>query len=866
MRALSITLFRRSQGSAGQGFNDISDFPALSADGAYVAFSTDATNGFLVDSNNAVDIWRQSVGGALERVSLTTSGAGANDSSFAPAISADGRYVAFASFATNMTLNDVNGLPDIFRRDMLTGAVLLVSAGADGLPGNSLSIAPTISADGRTVAYLSFATNLVTNDLNNATDTFLTDLVTGVTRLVSAAADGAQASAGSLNRPSLSADARFVAFDSAAANLTAADANDRDDVFVKDMLTGAIRRASEGPGGEAMGGGLEGTLRPALSADGRYVVFATAAAMLPGDTNGVIDIYRKDLLTGGLVRVSVTAGGLQGNAESREAAISGDGQMVSFTSLASNFVDADGDGNADVFLKDMVSGALTLISRTPAGTPGFGQSVSSAISADGRLVAFASNAPDLVPGDANMVQDVFTAQLGSPSGTLTGTAGANDLRGTEGADTLLGLAGDDTLQGYGGPDRLEGAEGSDLLLGGPGNDAMIGGPGDDIYQIDSPGDSMVEQEDEGSDTAYIGVAGYALPANIDIARLYDSADAVAGGDVAEQLVANAALGSLLDGAGGDDVLWGQGQDDTLVGGAGDDLLRPGGGQDRILGGQGNDQAVIEQPGDVFLEYLDAGIDTAWITAQGWTLPVHVEIGRLAGTATLLSGSAGGQSLVANPLFGSTLLAGDGLDTLYGSALADTLDGGAGDDVLYGGPGADLLRGGAGNDSYVIDDIGDRIMETAGIDTAYVTVNDHVLGPGVEVAYLADGASRLNGAESDETLVGNPFLSNAIDGRGGADTMYGSPHADLFAGGLGNDVTYGMGGADIFAFHIANWGEDWVMDFNRADGDLLDFRGSGVVGFGQLTLTMNSPHAAVIHGSNSVTLWGASYIVAADCVF
>ena len=250
---MSVSLSRRSQGPAGQEFNNSSDFPSLSADGAFVAFSTDAANSFLSDGNGAVDIWRQSAAGALLRVSLTTAGAEPDGASFSPSISADGRYVAFTSLATNLTLNDFNGFPDVFRKDLDTGAVLLVSAGPTGLPANSLSFAPSISADGRYVAYLSAATNLVSDDLNGSIDTFITDLVTRATRLVSAAADGTQASAGSINRPSLSADARLVAFDSAAANLTAGDGNSRDDVFVKDLLTGAVRRASEAPDGTSMG-------------------------------------------------------------------------------------------------------------------------------------------------------------------------------------------------------------------------------------------------------------------------------------------------------------------------------------------------------------------------------------------------------------------------------------------------------------------------------------------------------------------------------------------------------------------------------------------------------------------------------------
>lgn len=858
---MSVTLTRRSQGPAGQNFNDSSDFPAISADGGFVAFSTDATNSFLSDDNGVVDIWRQSIGGALERVSLTTAGQPTNGASFGPAISADGRYVAFTSLATNLTLNDANGFPDVFRRDMATGAVLPVSANPDGLPANSLSYGAAISADGRTVAYLSAATNLVDDDLNGAIDTFLTDLVTGATRLVSTAEDGAQASAGSLNRPALSADARLVVFDSAAANLTAGDANGRDDVFVKDMLTGAVRLVTEG-----LSGAFEGTLRPAISGDGRYVVFATVAALLAADTNGQADIYRRDLLTGGLARISVTAAGTQGDGESRDASISTDGQFIAFTSLSSNFATGDGTGSADVFLKNMATGALTLLSRTAAGTPGFGQSVNPAISAAGNVVAFASTAPDLVSPDGNFAQDVFAASLGTPAGTQTGTAGPDLLLGSDGADTLQGLAGDDTLQGFGGPDRLEGGDGADLMLGGPGNDAMLGGAGDDTYLVESPGDAVLELEDGGTDTVYIELAGYALPANVEIARLIGTADAVTGGEHAEQLVANALLASLLDGGAGDDVLWGQGEADTLLGAAGDDILRGGVGGDSMVGGAGNDQAVIQESGDVFVENFGEGTDTAWITVDRWTLPENVEIGRLAGTATVLVGGGGGQSLVANPLAASHLTGGNGPSTLYGSAFADTLSGGDADDVLRGGGGGDLLRGGAGNDSYIIVDLRDLVQDSGGQDTAYVTVDDYVMAPGLDAVYLAGLASRLYGSDSADVLIASPLFANILVGRGGNDQLYGSPHNDLLVGGPGFDVMTGAGGADYFILGTPQWGEDWIMDFNGAAGDRIYLGDTGLTDFSQLAIVQNGPHLALLIGTNSVTLPGVVSISAADCVF
>ncbi|NDG49070.1 MAG: calcium-binding protein, partial [Rhodospirillales bacterium] len=338
---MSVSLTRRSEGLAAQEFNGQSDYVDLSSsDGVYIVFSTDATNAFLADSNGVTDIWRQNgQSGALERVSCSIAGAPTDGASFSPAISADGRYVAFTSLGSNLTLNDGNGFADVFRKDMATGAVLIVSAAPDGLSANSVSFGPAISADGRYVVFLSAASNIVTDDTNYSVDVFRKDMVTSKTLRVNLAA----------------ADGRYVAFDSAAANLTGSDSNNRDDVFVKDMLSGAVSRASEGPNGESLTGGLEGILKPAISTDGRYVVFATSTAMVAGDSNGVADIYRKDLLSGAILRVSTDSAGNQGNAASFDADISADGRYVAFDSAAANLTGSDSNNRDDVFVKDMLS-------------------------------------------------------------------------------------------------------------------------------------------------------------------------------------------------------------------------------------------------------------------------------------------------------------------------------------------------------------------------------------------------------------------------------------------------------------------------------------------------------------------------------
>ena len=866
---MDITLSRRSQGQLGQGFNNASDFAALSADGSWLVFQTEASNSFLADSNAAVDIWRQNrADGALQRVSLTGSAGATDGASFGAAISADGRHIAFTSIATNMLAGDTNLMADVFRRDMDTGALLLVSANRDGVSGNNVSFGAAISGDGTKIAFLSAATDLVAGDLNGAIDVFLRDLATNSLRLVSSAADGGQGNAGALNRPAISADGRFVAFDSSASNLVADDGNARDDVFLKDMLTGAIARVSTAADGTPQNGSFQGTLRPVISADGRFVVFASSATnLVAGDSNNAIDIFRRDMQTGAIERVSVTQGGVQGNADSLDAAISADGRHIAFTSLAANFAADDRPLSADIFLKDMQTGALVLLSRTASGVPGLGESINAAISADGLRVAFASTVPDLVAGDANARQDVFEAALPRPSNALTGTSAADTLRGTAAADTIHGLAGDDWLLGGDGDDRLEGGADADTLDGEAGADLMLGGAGHDHYLIRDIADRAIEAEDEGADTAWVLISGWTLPAHVEIGRLVGAANMLTGGDEGAQLLAGAGASTLIGGA-GDDVLWGGANADSLEGGAGHDTLRGGGGTDSMLGGAGDDHAVITTCTKRFIELAGAGSDTAWVIASGWVLPLHVEIGRLAGGATSLHGAGLGQQLVANPLLGSTLLGGEGADVLWGAEQADRLDGGAGDDTLRGGGGADTMLGGLGHDHFIIGEPGDTVLESpnAGIDTAWVTADGWVLPAHLELAYLSGAARRIAGSEGAEQLVANPVLGGELDGRGGNDTLWGSGAADLLAGGLGDDVLYGFGGADRFAFHIAAWGRDAVADFNRAQGDRLDMRGSGITAFNQFTVVTGDGHTALRQGGNEIMLFNTTGVTAADFIF
>lgn len=260
--------------------------PSISADGQFVAFQTWAR--FAPSDRTAVDIYVQDrLTGSLTHVSVDSSGAGGNDESTYPSISGDGRFVAFESLATNLVGDDTYFFRDVFVHDIQTGATVRASVDSGGLQAEGESGGASMSADGRFVAFWSDADNLVPGD-TGGTDIFVRDLQGGTISRVSVDSSGAEANAYSLG-PSISRDGRFVAFESWASNLVPGDTAGHYDIFVHDRRTGTTTRASvDSSGGEAN----EGSAYCAISGDGRFVVFLSGASNLaPGDTNGKNDTF-----------------------------------------------------------------------------------------------------------------------------------------------------------------------------------------------------------------------------------------------------------------------------------------------------------------------------------------------------------------------------------------------------------------------------------------------------------------------------------------------------------------------------------------------------------------------------------------------
>jgi Tol biopolymer transport system component len=409
---------------------------AVSLNGRLVVFESAASDLVPGDTNSTEDVFvRDRSTGVTTRVSVDSLGTQSDGPSLFPTISPDGRFVAFASEATNLVAGDTNLAGDVFVHDRLTGATVRASVDSLGNEGDGTSGfstwhvgAPGVFysgqlavANGGRVAFVSLATNLVQSDSNGFPDVFVHDLAGGWTVRASVDSAGNQgdgwSGTGYVYPPGsklatgmcFSFDGRIVAFGSRATNLDPADANGMlNDVFLHDLLSGATVLASLGDAGQAGNGGSE---FPELSGDGRFLVFTSVASnLVAGDTNGERDVFRRDLQTGHVLRVSVATGGVEAQGFSYTPAVSFDGRFVAFASYAPNLVPGDANVDLDVFLRDVRLGTTSLVSVASSGLPGNSGSWNPSLWGRGRQVVFTSWASDLVPGDLNAASDVFVRE------------------------------------------------------------------------------------------------------------------------------------------------------------------------------------------------------------------------------------------------------------------------------------------------------------------------------------------------------------------------------------------------------------------------------------------------------------------------
>jgi Tol biopolymer transport system component len=400
--------------AAGGGDTDAnSNWPSASADGRYVAFSSWASNLVRNDTNDNPDIFvRDLQTGTTRLVSVASDGTQANGPSFTPSISADGNVIAFRSDATNLVANDTEGHTDVFVHTMSTGQTIRVSQKPSGLGANRDSIEPTISANGKVVAFSSLARNLVPQPVDATglcCDIFVSHLATGHIKLGDPMLTGGGASDSFL--PVLSATGRYLAFGSWGCGIAKdIECLDESNVYELDLKTDTMSLVSRAYSGTV---GFGCGANPAISADGTKVAFISDGAnLVPNDTNQTYDVFLRDMTTGVTQRVSVTSKGAQTNGGLGRVTMSANARYVVFQSDAWNIVADDTNGVSDIFVHDTRTGKTFRASVSSAGAEGNSYSGNAMISADGHLVVFESDASNLAGRDRNITTDIYGRTIG----------------------------------------------------------------------------------------------------------------------------------------------------------------------------------------------------------------------------------------------------------------------------------------------------------------------------------------------------------------------------------------------------------------------------------------------------------------------
>jgi Tol biopolymer transport system component len=408
---------------------------SVSADGRFIAFRSDATNLVAGDTNGASDIFvRDRITNTTTRISVSSTGTQANNTSSRPSISANGRYVAFESYANNLVAGDTNFSPDIFVHDRVTATTTRVSLSTAGAQGDGGGTMPSISADGEWVAFTSQSSTLVPLANNFVNHVFLRHRPTGVTTLISVTPSGGLEN-GASDGPTLSADGRFIAFNSSSNNLVASPVTTFKSVYVRDRLLGTTVLASKSLGGGAPNETCDFS---SISANGRVVAFHTQADnLVPLDTNFLTDVFAYELDSGITERISVSSANVQGNAgssvSSQATALSADGRYVVFMSWASNFVTFPFPPQCS-YVRDRALGTTILVNPAASAAIPNGWSALPTISSDGRHIVFPSQASNLVGGDGNSDLDIF---IRSPYSTPWAHLGQG-LAGITGIPNLIG--------------------------------------------------------------------------------------------------------------------------------------------------------------------------------------------------------------------------------------------------------------------------------------------------------------------------------------------------------------------------------------------------------------------------------------------
>jgi Tol biopolymer transport system component len=565
-------------GLKGKGGDGNSIDPSISADGRYVAFASRAGN--LVPGTKAgrLEIYVKDVKTGKVTLASRAGGAGgtiAEFNAYEPSISADGRYVAFGANSKN--LGEGNGESQVYVRDLVANTTTLVSraSGPGGAIADGSSRETSISADGRKVAFVSSAHNLAAGLPAQSENVFVRDLDSGVTELVSRGNGAEGAPSEFSTEPSISAEGRYVAF-SSRSPLSSDDVdleNFPEDIFVRDRAAATTTLVSRANGPTGKPSEVESS-EPAISADGDHVAFASDAP-LTGKRSLDRNVFVRDVAAGTTQLVSVGEERSEGTFR-RRPSVSADGRYVAFQSGGDKLSPVDAEGRVDVFVRDMQKGLTVTVSRSSGslGLPGDGPSFNPAITPDGSVVAFDSRATNFSGADGDRFSDVFLRRpVYAPEPKLPECHGrAATLVGTNGADVLKGTERKDVVLTLGGDDHIKTFDDGDIVCAGPGADVV---------------DAGENGETGGSDLVLGG------PGNdkIKLGRELGTAKGGAGNDV----LIGSKGGDALYGGSGNDVLYGGPNptynSDFLYGGPGNDKLYGGPGPNYVKGGPGRDVEV-----------------------------------------------------------------------------------------------------------------------------------------------------------------------------------------------------------------------------------------------------------------------------------
>jgi subtilisin family serine protease/Tol biopolymer transport system component len=400
-------LSRNPQGRMGNG---LSYSPSISTNGQFVAFLSAATNlAANVGGTDELVYVHDRATRDTTLVSRSSSGALPNDKCTEVRISGDGHFVVFVSAASNLIANDNNGSSDVFLYDRTLGQLELISRTTSGISGNAGSDSPAVSDDGRYVVFASDASNLVLGDNNGYRDIFLRDRQSGFTTRISVGAGGVEADYHS-GLPNISGDGGYLTFVSLAYNLVSDQDFPAFELYLRDRVGGTIERVSKTPSSEPGNGNCGFST---LSADGRYVAFESSATnLVGGDTNQVQDIFLWDRIGRVMTRASLGNNGAQADRDCRAPFVTANGRHIYFFSDASSLCAQDDDWAYEVFDYDRLTAKLSRLCYNHAGHIGLAGSYYSAPSADGQFVAFDAWAWNLVPGDGNGALDVFLMDRG----------------------------------------------------------------------------------------------------------------------------------------------------------------------------------------------------------------------------------------------------------------------------------------------------------------------------------------------------------------------------------------------------------------------------------------------------------------------